>query len=362
MATYFVRPVNGSDAGGAADGLTFANAFKTSQKAADAATSDGDEIRLCNEADELPTSTVDWDATSAIIVEIVAGDSTDGTPLTTGFYILDGASGSGDLCDFTATASTYVFQRIRFTGGKAHNLDMHGNVAIALQDCRVDNAVTNGVLLDSSSSLLTLTDTEVDNNGGWGITQTTNSRAKLIKSGGSVHDNGSGGVNTGAGVLTLDTAEIYANTGVGVEAHGGEFLSILNSTIHSNTSDGVVINGAASYPIIRNTTFTENGGYAINDAAGAILEEANLVDYNHYDDNTLGDTNLSATPGENNISGDPKFTNTTPGSEDFIPLNTSPLIRAGVSGTTIGARHEQDPAGGGSASILGYNGLRGGLQ
>jgi len=207
-----------------------------------------------------------------------------------------------------------------------------------IQDCEIDNNIDNGIALNADS------------------------RGPITFIGGSIHDNGATGCRMGEDVAGngLFGTEIYANDGDGVQFTPGGAL--YGCTIYGNGGDGVEFssfdNIGTAY--IVNNTIAENGGFGLN-YTGSDDEILCMIDYNHYDNNTSGETSFASTPGDNNVSGDPKFTNITAGSEDFIPLNTSPLIRAGISGTTIGARHEQDPAGGGGgiAHIVGSGGIVG---
>lgn len=60
MTTYYVRSSGGNDAN---DGLSFANAFATIQKAADTATA-GDDVRICADGIHVQTATIDLDTNS----------------------------------------------------------------------------------------------------------------------------------------------------------------------------------------------------------------------------------------------------------------------------------------------------------
>lgn len=352
MTDFFVRPTNGSDAN---DGLTFANAFQTFQKGLDTAVG-GDEIRLCNEATETPSASVLVDtntgsATSPILV--LGADSIDGTPLTAGFYIVSGSSlpATTDLLAFSL-ASFHVLERVRITAATNDNVALGSAAAFSKwRNCRVDNASSEGVFTTSTGGSLRFIDCEIDNNGNDGLTMNAAGRGAYVVIGGSIHDNAGRGFFGGEdnNSTGLHNVEVYANGDVGIDLNQNG--TVYDCTIFNNVGDGIRFTNHTGTEYIVNNTLSENGGFGLN-FTGSDSEELMLIDYNHYDNNTSGETSFASTPGDNNVSGDPDFTNTTAGSENFIPLNTSPLIRAGVSGTTIGARHEADPAGGGGDLII----------
>lgn len=78
MATYYVRSSGGNDTN---DGLSFANAFATIQKAADTATA-GDDVRICADGTHTQTATIDLDTnsgTGASPIVFTGANGTDGS-------------------------------------------------------------------------------------------------------------------------------------------------------------------------------------------------------------------------------------------------------------------------------------------
>lgn len=347
MATYYVDPVSGSDA---ADGLSFANAWLTTQKAADTAVA-GDEVRLCATGTEAPSATIDFD-TNAGPAEFVAYNATGTAPLGAGqFYTITGASiaASGDVIDVINGMSAR-FRRVRITGGPGVGVDLNGTCSVEFSNSRIDNHVSHGVVGDGAGSTFVGYSTEVDNNGGKGLTQTTSARFTAILDGCRIHHNGGNGVDTGRGIVAANN-RIYRNGGVGIKADAGGIIA--NNILYLNTSDGVLL---AVNTTVHSNSFVSNGGYGIN--FNAFSPGGRAVDWNHYQSNTSGETSLGggSTPGDANQSGDPLFTSTTDGSEDFAPLTGSPLIGAGIGGQMIGAVAHAD--GGGSGNPFPSAGLQ----
>jgi hypothetical protein len=95
--------------------------------------------------------------------------------------------------------------------------------------------------------------------------------------------------------------------------------------------------------------FRSNGGYGIYVYDASWDFYATMIDYNHYSNNTSGavfwkdstgysEGNINGNGfGDNNTSGDPKFTSEVNNSEDLTPLHDSPLIGGGYNHLNIGA-------------------------
>jgi hypothetical protein len=96
------------------------------------------------------------------------------------------------------------------------------------------------------------------------------------------------------------------------------------------------------------TPFCNNGGYGVNDGAGG----SNFTDqqintlHNHFYGNTSNPTSLGATlPDFESIDGDPLFTDSV--NMDYTLQSGSPLVGAGMNGSTIGALGLASAGGGG---------------
>ena len=131
----------------------------------------------------------------------------------------------------------------------------------------------------------------------------------------------------------------------------------MGNTVYGNGSHGIEMQNYAGdgTPIANlhlwNNTCVDNGGYGFYWGTASPTVDL-LMDYNHTHNNTSGVTDRTGgLPGDNNVTGDPLFTSTTDGSEDFTPLTGSPLIGAGVRGAMIGAVAHAD--GGGNDSVFG---------
>ena len=304
MTTWYVRPVNGSDAN---DGESFATAWQTTQHAIDSITADtgNEEVYLVSEGVE---------ETSTGIYGLA-----DGTPRSYALrmYAVGPSGETGDLLDYTYT--------IRVTGGSPNQVlgISGGNDSNAYGDdyrfygvvfdandlatycyynvnnagtnvnfygCRFTNATSSGVRQGGYNST-TYVSCEYDNNGGWGFLANGSNRGNSTHRNGSFHDNVSGGV-LGGNSVSLDSCLIYNNTGYGCQGK-----SIYTSTFHiqhcliyNNGDDGIEMeNLSGSYNAfnqIRNNIIYGNGGWGIQ---SNFVSWADAVIYNNFiSQNTSG--------------------------------------------------------------------------
>ena len=340
MAIYYVDPLSGSDV---AAGTSFALAWATTQKAVDTIIA-GDEVRLCNTATEAPSATVDFDnanlGTIAAPLRFIGADSS-GVPLTSGFYTLTGTSlpAATHLIILSANNSRMIFDRIRATAATASNLYQADGVMAVFRNSRFDNAGTYGSYSTSTGGLIRMFNCEIDTNTSGGIGLNAAGRGPYSLSGGSIHD------NTGPGARIGESSEntglwdvlVYGNTdGLWIDSSG----TASGCTIYDNSANGLIIEAIGSdsgLGVVVNNSFSGNGAYGISDSTASEDVDLAIIDNNHYHNNTSGETSFAATPGDNNQTGDPLFTNVTAGSEDFTPLSGSPLIRNGINNGNIGA-------------------------
>lgn len=362
MATLYVRPVNGSDAN---DGLSYANGFLTTQKAADTAVA-GDTVRLCKEATETTAAQIDFDTNigseegkQQIVFESY---SSDGSVREDGYTVQASASIAGGIFNFAASEHIEI---------RGVDLDGNSNAAhcvgstqtvlenVVFENCRMFGATSHGVQANWNSASpdyqsALFINCEVFDNGGGGIIVTNPVDGGMTVIGCVVHDNGSHGIllegTGGAGIVK--GCEVYDNAGIGIATNNGvQAAQISGNTIFGNDSHGIQLGGSLTeLNNIHHNSLVSNGGYGIFFDG---FNDQQYIDYNHFHANTSGQTDLASTPGENNTSGDPLFASTTDGSEDFTPASNSPLAGAGVLGTDIGARKAAS-GGGGSPVTRGY--------
>lgn len=356
--TYAQVDDDDDDAGGTAtrlcrvDGKAFADAFKTTQQAADVAVG-GDEVRLCAEATETPAATVDFDtnAGDAKPIRFRGASGVDGS-LDGSVYTLSGSAlgAATDLVNLAVANLHARFFDIRFTAATRHNIHI-ANVAYALlfRRCRIDNAGSNGVNSDRdrfSAGSIIWVGCEVDNNGGGGLTQTTTGKKTFtLLIGNSIHHNTGVGVgnaeSTGGQSAKLNT--IYRNGSHGMTiTYGIQTITIgmreheiSGNVFFDNAGDGLRVVQDGFWGAIYNNIFRSNDGYGINKQTGS-ADDFFFCDYNCYHNNTSGHIDIDAgvPPGSNNVTADPKFTSEVDGAEDFSLQSDSPCIDAGFDGPT----------------------------
>jgi len=334
----------------------------TTQFAADQVSTAGSEVYMMATATETPSAQVDFDSNAGTSIGSITftAAGTTGIALTTGFYVVSGTSlpANTDLIDLAIANLFIVFNRIRFTQATRDNIHTLSAVFPVFNYCRIDNATSDGVYSTSTTDVWVFNQTEIDNNGGRGLGVNNPGRGNYKLFGSSVHDNGTIGIEAGgdAGVNVIRGNEIYDNGTHQVSVLGSVF-EVSANTIYggSGTGSGVRINSSVHGSVFDNT-ISGNGAYGVDLGTGSLA----TVHNNHYNGNTSGQWSSGNSDEDGLQTGDPQFTSTTNGSEDFIPASGSPLDRNGTLGVDIGARKAADPAGGGG--LLTHPGMTGGMR
>jgi len=343
MTIYYVRPTNGNDGNA---GTSFAAAWKTTQKALDSATAAGDEIRLCAEATETKDAvSIDVDTNTGAVGNkiLVRGmDGTDGTSAAQYTIQATGTWTGNGLLDFADASDYYTFRNITLdcnsVATEAITSTSNTCIGHTFETCVLKNATADGAVIAGSDDHIpwAFLNCDIHDNGGNGIATNANGVGPIMIIGGTVHDNASTGVYT-RDKTTLIGVQIYDNGDRGVRSSGtSDGTTIDHCTIHGNTSDGIEIHANADTFTVTNNSIVSNGAYGVQHLA--TVDETIFMDYNHFYNNTSGETDLATTPGQNNQSGDPLFVSVTDGSEDFTPAFGSPLAGNGIASTDMGAK------------------------
>jgi hypothetical protein len=281
MPTFYVRPTNGDDTN---DGLSFVNAFKTTQKAILGVTTDtGDEqIFLCNEGIEDVTEQVnllrDVARTNPVFIRTANSSGVTGATLglnkytiraTGGSYSGNGVLGMSGGNDGNAYSDDYRCYDIIFDAndvaayGYYHALSAAANVNF--WNCRFTNATTSGARHSAYNSH-TFFGCEFDNNTSYGWQTHTANRGNSLHFNCSYHDNGTG-LYAGNNV-DLFNCRIYDNTNYGIEAvnrYNASF-EMTSCVVYNNGSHGYYVNNnldTSSGNVFTNTVIVNNGGYGI---------------------------------------------------------------------------------------------------
>lgn len=248
-----------------------------------------------------------------------------------------------------------------FTGSFCSNA-VDGGRFFVIKNSKISNNASDGMShsLNTASCILTLIDSEVNNNSATGITVTSNN-AVYTGYFSYIHDNSGIGVSS-AGTNGTSIGCIYeTNTGDGLSGIGGsgtgiEQPKVFNNVFYNNTGagiDGLSLIGSGPVQIYNNSS-TDNGAYGFTYAA---TQRWLYFDYNLYNGNgTAGLNNITA--GSNDSTSAPSFNAAATG--DFTASSSaSPLVGAGfpqsVQGATgdynwnIGVDQDDNTAGGASA-------------
>jgi len=377
MAIYYVRPTNGLDTN---SGLTFALAFKSTQKAVDIAIA-GDTVRLVAESIELVTVKIDLDinnGTASSPIGFMAVDTSDVRLPIGSYYTLQCSGTPINLLDWNTTlGGQYVhWFNVNFDGAIVNTGDLllaatsgDGDYNV-FKDCRIQRSGGRGAYIRGSG--LVFTGCEVDNNASGGlITQSGfNSRwgyGHVV--GCKIHDNTGDGLFMSEGARCVSNNLVYGNSGNGILlGNNGALLRayVEYNTVYNNGSNGIALNVADPLTIgLLNNTLVDNGAYGID--LLTTVKHIPSMDFNHYSGNTSGavrhnnasvseaNVNSNGNIGANNQVGTTAtnlFTNISAGTEDFTPKNGVILDGNGINGSDIGALPAADAAGGGGGAIV----------
>ena len=288
MPTFYVRPTNGDDTN---DGLSFVNAFKTTQQAILGVTTDtGDEqIFLCNESVEIltePSKGVKMlrDAARTNPICIRSADSSGVTAanlgvnaytirasgflwgMSSGHFVL-GMSGGNDGNDYSDDYRWYdvVFDANNSADyGYYHNMNAAANAHF--WNCRFTGAKLQSGAQNAGYNITQYYGCEFDNNNAFGWRLSGGNRGYSYHTNCSYHDNGSGAL--GGNGVSMWNCRIYDNTNYGVQGNSryNNSFYMYTCVIYNNGSHGYYVDNssdASSDNIFTNTVIVNNGGYGI---------------------------------------------------------------------------------------------------
>ena len=301
-----------------------------------------------------------WDAsiegTDSVILltagmVITAGDRTDG-PVT-----IRGLAGTKQTLDVTSTIRQFtlstsgahvVIENLDFTRSSGTWTGNYGVYITSTMNCVVRKCTFNSANMqdgvhDTGSGSLLVEDCEMSLMGGQGV-YFSGGRVNLNIRRNSCHDLDGHGINL-AGASSFPHVVVqrnlcYDNGGDGIRDAmtdvNNAAVYIIDNICDRNTSDGLEVVDAPhanATLYIEGNFFTSNGAYGVAFPATTV-GLAMLNRNNHYDSNTSGDR-LNLAAGIDDTSGDPKYTVTTDGSEDYTLQGTSPGKDAGSTQRTV---------------------------
>jgi Right handed beta helix region len=219
----------------------------------------------------------------------------NGIALTgTGQAIINNANISGFTTGVNVATSSPTVQlnnsNLSFSGT---NLLITNGTVSASTDVITDGT-TNVSIAAAGTNLPTLNGTTllVTSATGAGISQTSTGGTPSLTISGTnseISHNGGGGITSGAGSVTVGTANIHDNTGSGVSATGGSVSITGPATIQANTVKGISFTGTGTTLEVGNMTVTGNGSDGLFASAGAVTVDTGA----HFDSNTGEGLNVS---------------------------------------------------------------------
>ena len=352
MATYYVDPNAGSDS---AAGTAFGTAWATTQKALDTVAA-GDEVRLCKSATETISAIIDLDTTSGTndAKITIVSYAADGSAPSDG-YTISTSSSIGALVEHAPSGYSYY----RWIGVTFDANDSATNCYLNDgADGSGDSGFLRCIFKDAGEDCFAvrgnhwhLHDCEITGAARYGISHTSANRGNIRIQDCKVHHNANTGWKCDRATGVIRRCLFYRNGGWGVECgSSGSTNTFISNTFYGNTSGGLKVMDAPhrNQWAVSGNTFVANGTYGYNQ--GDTDRSPILHSNNHHYGNTSGGSLPSGGLGSDLITGDPLFTSTTDGSEDFTPAADSPLVGAGFAGQDIGARSAA-PGGGGGGTV-----------
>ena len=357
MANYYVDPSSGDNSNaGTSTGAAWAS-FEYAVGGSSGVAA-GDFIYLMNTATETPSAAIALSVAGTDTDNIfVIGADSNGDKLSRGsYYTISGSSlpSSTNLIQGDSTNSRYAFYNVRFTAATNRNIDNINKSKFI--SCRIDNATDVGTAVDDQSGTVYL-DCEIDNNGQQGFKVDSSNRAdnhEFLYC--KVHDNGSHGINlVNPDQVTVAHCQIYDNGSHGIHMDTYSANSeILNCTIDGNSANGINIKRAYGLDGVEicNNSISNNGQWGIELEGSDTPDDRFVLEFNHFHNNTSGTVETGFTYNPHITTGDPSYTSTTDGSEDYTPQSGSPLIGAGAGGLYIGAVPPSSSGGGETSHVF----------
>lgn len=320
MPIFYVRPINGDDTN---DGLSFVNAFKTTQQAILGVTTDNgdEEIYLCNEGVEGITGSsytirMQRSAARSNPIRIRAADSSGVTGATlgankytiqatgpffgwiaTGHSLLSMATSGNDGNDYSDDYRWYdvIFDcNDKADYGYYHNLSAAANANF--YGCRFTNARLQSGARNGGYNITYYYACEFDNNTSTGWYANGVNRGNSVHLNCSYHDNGTG-LYVGNNV-DLFNCRIYDNTNYGIQgiSRYNNTFEMTSCVIYNNGSHGYYVNNSsdsASSNKFINNVIVNNGGYGI-ESNTTEFQSGTIFLGNILKNNTTGSYNFTS--------------------------------------------------------------------
>lgn len=371
MATYYVRPVNGSDGNA---GTSFGAAWQTVQKAADTAVA-GDIVLLCDEGVYSPSAVIDFDTNSGNAssgpIRFIAADSA-GNPVPDGStpFVIDDtnlSASSVGIFNVTASAQNIYMLGVELDGSSGNAFSgISGNVTSGcagwvLGRCHLHDFGTAGIYHRAPSATpLSLVGTVIHDCGAGVKGDGASGSGRFMAFFCQIHDCTDGiiamaGNCVGVGLQFWDIGGSAVSLNGAADNSAFAMCTVDGAPLLTKTSTNCINTHVIACSMNNSPTY----GIVPYSTQHAVNNNQDVLGFNHYQGNTSGYIANSSgglndgQHGFNNVEGAPSFVSTTEGSEDYHFADGSPLQDNGPLGDFIGAL-PIDPAeiGGGGGGFV----------
>lgn len=229
------------------------------------------------------------------------------------------------------TISNCLIQDMSLDGIRVDWLGADTDLDHAITGCTVSGSGHDGIVLVNVDGIsVTGCIIEGSTRHGMNIVGGNNGSGGNLVASNTIRGNGSQGVSiwdNGSSGNTFHSNIIHSNNSSGISVgSGGNDTKIFHNVFDANGT-GVSVNAGVTGVIARNTLFTNNSGYGLNDGGGGA---STSVDYCGFFDNGSDACNFDCLTGSQNITVDPLYAAPGPPTNFGLTECTSPAIHAGL--------------------------------
>lgn len=199
-----------------------------------------------------------------------------------------------------------VLSNCNISNNGAHGIGGRNQVKLTIQNCIIQNNSVHGIMVNTSSSALSITGNQVIGNGKCGISVGAKSKASLKNNnmdgnmdvgiyshtdssvtvkGGSANNNQKYGLAVYKNSkLAASGVTVKSNKHYGVNVNQKSTLSLINSKIEENSGTGIRVNGSSIITSLQKNTINKNGevGVYLNKSTANSIQNNKILNHAKY--------------------------------------------------------------------------------